>query len=202
MHSIAMESSAEVIRRLRLARGLTRAQASTLAGVSRATWRTVESGSTARPRPATKVRISRALGVAPSGIWRQGPRPLHLEDVEDPRWKAAVLAMAGRVDREGSPAERSRLGERLIAVLDHVDRGSRDRDAYDRRWDELWQLGISLTLDAASSPAATIDGGRLERELRGLERGIRAEAIAARSAGARSWRTAAGRERRSPGEHR
>jgi transcriptional regulator with XRE-family HTH domain len=197
-----MESSAEVIRRLRLARGLSRAEACRVAGVSRATWSAVEAGASARPRPITNARIARALGVTPSGIWRLRPRPLHLEDVEDPRWRAAVLATAARLDREGTPSERRRLGERLITVLDQVDRGGRDRDSYDGRWDKLWQVGIALTLNPGETPLAiaVADGDPLASELRGLEEGIRAEALAARRAGELA-RTAAGRGGRSSGEH-
>jgi len=178
-----MESSAEVIRRLRSARGLSQAEACRLASVARATWSTVESGATARPRAITRVRIARALGVTPSTIWRNRPRPLHLQDVDDPRWRAAVLGLARRVEREGSDCERRRLGERLIAVLDQADRGFRDADPYDGRFDELWQLGASLTLDPETPSSPLLDDRVLQRELRGLERDVRAEAIAARRAG-------------------
>ena len=156
-----MERPADVIEHLRLERGLTQAEACTRGELPPATWSMVESGFTANPHPATKLRIARALGVAPSSIWRIRPRPLHLEDVEDPRWGGAVRTMARRLEREGSPEQRRRLGDRLIAVLDHADAGSCEADG--DRWAELWQLAHSLVLDPERVPIEIVDGRLIER---------------------------------------
>jgi transcriptional regulator with XRE-family HTH domain len=158
--SIGMERSAEIIKQLRLARGLTKAQACRLADLPQATWSGVESGSTSNPHSVTKVRIARALGVTPTSIWRQAPRPLHLEDVEDPRWEPAVRSLARRLAHAGAE-ERQRFGKRLVAVLDCVDRGPRDAEPGHGRWDEFWQLGIALTLNR-EAPITIVDGKLVE----------------------------------------
>lgn len=165
MFAIGMDRPAKVIERLRLARGLTRAEACGAAGLPRATWAGVESGRVLRPRPRTRVRIARALGMAPSAIWPVRPRPLHLEDVDDPRWGAAVRAMAQRLDRQAPLEERRRFGRHLIAVLDHADPGAHQVDAGSDRWDELWRLANSLTIDPENTPIALINGKLVEREL-------------------------------------
>jgi transcriptional regulator with XRE-family HTH domain len=173
-----MERPAEVIEQLRLERGLTQAEACTRGELPPATWSMVESGFTANPHPATKLRIARALGVAPSSIWRIRPRPLHLEDIEDPRWRGAVRTMARRLEREGSPEQRRLLGDRLIAVLDHADAGSCDAEG--DRWGELWELAHSLVLDPERAPIEIVDGRLVERgvdEVMPASRGVR---IAAR----------------------
>jgi transcriptional regulator with XRE-family HTH domain len=173
-----MERPAEVIEQLRLERGLTQAEACTRGELPTATWSMVESGFTANPHPATKLRIARALGVAPTSIWRIRPRPLHLEDVEDPRWRGAVRAMARRLEREGSPEERRRFGDRLIAVLDHADAGSWDDE--DDRWEELWQLALSLVLDPERVPIEIVDGRLVERAAGEVTPASRRAGIAAR----------------------
>ncbi len=162
-----MERPGEIIRRLRKERGLTQADACRLAGLPAATWRTAESGSTARPRPVTKLRIARALGVTPSSIWGLHPRPLHLADVDDPRWEPAVLSMSRRLDREGSEQERRHLGRRLVSVLDCVDDASRHGGPDEARWDELWRIGTSLAGDPPRSPLRIVDGRLIERGLDG-----------------------------------
>jgi transcriptional regulator with XRE-family HTH domain len=179
-HPIAMERPAEVIERLRKARGLTQADACVRAGVAHATWSRVETGSTAKPHPATKIRIARALDATPSSIWRIRPRPLHLEDTDDPRWEGATRAMARRLDRAGSLEERQRFGDRLVAVLDYADQGSTGGRADEGRWDELWQLGSSLVADPESTPIAVIDGRLVERELDGFTPATRIRVIAAK----------------------
>jgi transcriptional regulator with XRE-family HTH domain len=160
-----MERPAEVIERLRLERGLTQAQASRRGEVPQATWSTVESGHTRRPHPDTRRRIARALGVTPSTIWRPRPKPLHLADIEDPRWASAVRRMARRLDREGSPEERQSFGRRLIAVLDYADQGRSERDCEQDGWAEFWQLAHSLLFDGQKAPITIIDGRLVEREL-------------------------------------
>ncbi len=181
MRAIGMERPAEVIEWLRVERGLTRSRASTLGGLSQTTWRAVESGSSANPHPSTKVRIARALGVMPSAIWRPRPRPLHLWDVEDPRWEAAARATARRLDHEGSLQERQRFGRQLIAVLDHADRGgSCDPDSGEGPWEDLWQLASSLVFDPQATPITIIDGKLVERELESFTEALHAHAIAAR----------------------
>jgi transcriptional regulator with XRE-family HTH domain len=175
-----MERPAEVIARLREARELNQAEACRRGGLARATWSRVESGSTANPRPQTKIGIARALGVRPSSIWRLRPRPLHLADVDDPRWETAAPAMARRLDRTGSLEERQRFGDRLIAVLDYADQGATSSDLDDGRWDELWQLGNSLVIDPESTPIAIVDGKLLERELDGFTAATRIRVIAAK----------------------
>jgi transcriptional regulator with XRE-family HTH domain len=156
-----MERPAQLIHTLRTDRGLTQAQACRLAGVSRATWSTLESGATTNPRAATKVRVARALGVTPSRIWHARPLPLHLDEVEDPRWEGAVVSLARRLLREGSRQERRRFGEQLAAVSSTADRG----DAGDgRRWQQLWELAGALALDAHTLPIAIIDGRLVESE--------------------------------------
>jgi transcriptional regulator with XRE-family HTH domain len=155
-----MDRPAELIEQLRLERSLTQAQACTRGELPAATWSMVESGFTANPHPATKLGIARALGVTPSSIWRIRPRPLHLEDVEDARWRGAVQTMARRLEREGSPEERRRFGDRLIAVLDHADSGSYDDE--DDRWEELWELARALVLDPERVPIEIVDGRLVE----------------------------------------
>ena len=174
-----MDRPATVIERLRVARGITQAEACRRAGIARATWRDVESGRAAHPQPQTKARIARALEVRPSSIWAVRPQPLHLEDVEDPRWKGAVRAMAQRLDRQGSLEERQRFGRRLIAVLDHADAGTNDPVA-DDRWDEFWRLANSLTFDPDKTPITIINGKLVERELDTLTPATRLRVIAAR----------------------
>jgi transcriptional regulator with XRE-family HTH domain len=179
-HPIAMERPAEVIERLREALGLTQAEACLRGGVARATWGRVESGSTANPHPATKIRIARALEVTPSSIWRIRPGPLHLEDIDDPRWEAATRAMARRLDRAGSLEERQRFGDRLVAVLDYADQGSTGARPDEGRWDELWQLGSSLVFDPESTPITIVDGRLVERDLDGFTPATRIRVIAAK----------------------
>jgi transcriptional regulator with XRE-family HTH domain len=175
-----MERPAEVIERLREGRALTQAEACARGGLARATWRRVESGSTVNPHPATKIRIARALDVTPSSIWRTRPRPLHLHDIDDPRWETATRAMARRLDRAGSLKERRRFGDRLITVLDHADRGSTGPGRDEGRWDELWQLGNSLVFDPESTPINIVDGKLVERDLDGFTAAARIRVIAAR----------------------
>lgn len=200
--SADMERPSRLIERLRSDRGLSQAEACRLAGVSRATWSTLESGATANPRAATKVRVARALGVPPSRIWRTRPRPLHIDDVEDPRWEVAVRDMAGRLTREGSPEERRRFGEQLAAVLDRVDPGAESSESgqdegEEPRWQDLWKLAGSLALDEHSLPI-TISGGRLVESERFTLTSTRPEAIAIRRrrAGGRSAGTPRRAERR------
>jgi transcriptional regulator with XRE-family HTH domain len=178
--ALAMRRPVEVIARLREARRLTRAEACARGGLARSTWRAIESGSTANPRGATKIRIARALGVRPTSIWGLRPRPLHLADVDDPRWEAATRAMGRRLDRTGSLQERQRFGDRLIAVLDYADRGSTGPGPDDGRWDELWQLGSALVFDPESTPIAIVDGKLVERELDGFTPATRIRVIAAK----------------------
>jgi transcriptional regulator with XRE-family HTH domain len=176
-----MEGPADVVARLREALRLTQAEACVRSGLARSTWRAVESGSTANPRGSTKIRIARALGVRPSNIWSTGPRPLHLEDIDDPRWEAATRAMARRLDRAGSLQERQQFGNRLIAVLDYADRGPTGaRGDECRRWDELWQLGNSLLFDPESTPITIVDGKLVERDLDGFTPSTRIRVIAAK----------------------
>lgn len=175
-----MESPAEVIARLRKQREFTQAEACRRGGLARRTWSRVESGSTANPRPETKIRIARALGVTPSSIWRLRPPPLHLEDVDDPRWAAATREIARRLDRTGSLEERQHFGDRLIAVLDYADQGSTGSAEDDGRWDELWRLGNSLVIDPESTPITIVDGKLVERELDGFTPATRIRVIAAR----------------------
>jgi transcriptional regulator with XRE-family HTH domain len=175
-----MDSPANIIEGLRARQGLTQAEACRRAGLPRATWSNVESGRAANPRPETKLRVARALGVTPSSIWRVRPRPLHLEDVEDPRWEAAVRAMAQRLDRDGSLQERQRFGRSLIAVLDRADPGSDGGDSGEERWEEFWRLGNSLTFDPDRTPIAIINGKLVERELDSFTAATRVRVIAAR----------------------
>jgi transcriptional regulator with XRE-family HTH domain len=185
-----MERPAEVIERLREERALTQAEACQRGGLARATWSRVESGSTVNPHPATKIRIARALEVTPSSIWRIRPRPLHLEDVDDPRWETATRAMARRLDEAGSFQERQRFGDRLIAVLDYADRGPTRARPDEGRWDELWQLGNSLVFDPQSTPIKIVDGKLVERDLDGFTPATRIRVIAAKH---RSMRAQSGR---------
>jgi transcriptional regulator with XRE-family HTH domain len=174
-----MERPSRLIERLRADRGLSQAEACRIAGVSRATWSTLESGVTANPRAATKARVARVLGVPPSRIWRTRPRPLHMDDVEDPRWELAVRHMARRLELEGSPDERRRFGEQLAAVLDKVDPGTAGDDGEGPRWQELWQLAGALALDEHPLPI-TIAGGRLVESGRYSLTSTRPETIAIR----------------------
>jgi transcriptional regulator with XRE-family HTH domain len=193
-----MERPAEVIERLREERRLSQAEACARAGLARATWSRVESGSTANPHPATKIRIARALEVTPSSIWRIRPRPLHLDDVDDPRWEPATRAMARRLDRTGSLDERRRFGDRLIAVLDRADRGSTGERPDEARWDELWQLGNSLVFDPESTPITIVDGKLVEGDLDGFTPATGIRVVAAKRRGMRAHRAVA-RSRRSAG---
>jgi transcriptional regulator with XRE-family HTH domain len=176
-----MDSPAKAIERLRLRHGLTRAEACRRAGLAPATWSSVESGSAANPKPRTKLRIARTLGVRPSSIWRIRPRPLHLDDVEDPRWRGAVRAMAQRLDRHGSLEERQHFGRRLIEVLDHADSGSEETDTDGGRWDEFWRLANSLTFDPDRAPITIINGKLVERDLDTFTPATRVRVAAARS---------------------
>jgi transcriptional regulator with XRE-family HTH domain len=178
--ALAMEGPAEVIARLREARRLTEAEACVRGGLARSTWRAVESGATANPRGATKIRIARALGVRPSSIWSPRPRPLHLSDIDDPRWEGATRAMGRRLDRTGSLQERQCFGDRLIAVLDYADQGSTGPGPDDGRWDELWQLANSLVFDPDSTPIAIVDGKLVERDLDGFTPATRIRVVAAK----------------------
>jgi transcriptional regulator with XRE-family HTH domain len=175
-----MERPAEVMERLRLERRLTQADACTLSGLPRATWRKIESGVTANPQPETRIRIARALAVTPSAIWPARPRPLHLEDVDDPRWDAAVRRMAQRLDRDGSLKERQHFGRRLIAVLDYADPGSREAGPDGGRWEEFWRLGNSLLFDPENTPIAIINGKLVERDLDCFTPATRIRVIAAK----------------------
>jgi transcriptional regulator with XRE-family HTH domain len=172
-----MKRSADVIQRLRVERGLSRAQACALGDLSQATWGKVESGCTANPRPDSKRKIARALGVSPSRIWPLRPDPLHLENVDDPRWETAVRAMAQRLDREGSFEERQAFGRRLVAVLDYADGGSSDPERDPDRWEEFWRLGDSLMFDPQNTPIAIINGRCVDRDLDCLTPTTRARAV-------------------------
>ncbi len=158
-----MERPAEVIHRLRTERGLSQAQAGRLAGVARSTWSAIESGR-GEPLPATKARIARALCTRPSVIWKRRPRPLHLHDVEDPRWEQTVMRVGHRLEREGTRQQRLSFGRGLVSVLDRVDPGSPDHESEAGRWEELWQLGASLALDRPQKPIAIVRGRLVERE--------------------------------------
>jgi hypothetical protein len=118
--------------------------------------------------------------VRPSSIWRVRPRPLHLDDVEDPRWRGAVRAMAQRLDRYGSPEERQRFGKRLITVLDHADSGCDETDIDGGRWDEFWRLANSLTFDPDRAPITIINGKLVERDLDHFTSPTRVRVAAAR----------------------
>jgi hypothetical protein len=126
------------------------------------------------------------LEVTTSCIWRVRPRPLHLEDVDDPRWELATRAMARRLDRTGSFDERQRFGDRLIAVLDYADRGSTGDRPDEARWDELWQLGNSLVFDPESTPITIVDGKLVERDLDGFTPATRIRVVAAKRRGTRA----------------
>jgi transcriptional regulator with XRE-family HTH domain len=189
MRADGMERPAHLIASLRTDRGLTQAEACRLAGVSRRTWSALESAAGANPRPATKVRVARALGVTPSHIWRVRPRPLHLEDVHDARWEPAVRRLARRLEREGSAQERRRLGEQLAYVLDTLDAGGREQGLQRGRWDELWELAGSLAGDVQSLPIAIVDGRLVESEEHSL--------TTSSSVAARRRRANAGRARRA-----
>lgn len=175
-----MARPSEVMERLRLERALTQADACALSGLPRATWRKIESGVTANPQPETRIRIARVLGVTPSTIWPLRPRPLHLEDVDDPRWDAAVRRMAQRLDRDGSLEERQRFGRRLIAVLDYADTGSGAPEFDESRWEEFWRLGNSLLFDPEKTPISIINGKLVERDLDYLTAATRIRVIAAK----------------------
>jgi transcriptional regulator with XRE-family HTH domain len=164
MRAIVVEPPAHTVSRLRRARGLSRADACRLGRVSPSTWRAIESGATERPRAGTKVRIARALGVTPSRIWRQGPAPLHLEDLEDPRWESAVRGLAGTLAEQGSVAERRRFGEHLAAVLDSIEPGDGPDSAHTPRLQELWEIAGALALGTHSGPIALIDGRLVESD--------------------------------------
>jgi transcriptional regulator with XRE-family HTH domain len=180
MRSIGMERPAAVIEQLRAARGFTQAEACERGGLPPATWSMVESGFTSNPHPATKLRIARALGVTPSSIWPLRPRQLHLEDVEDGRWKTGVRVMGRRLDREGSLQERRRFASRLVAVLDHADPGTGDWDAEEGQWQEFWQLAASLLSDHEKEPIAIVDGKLVERDLQSFTPGAPVRMVSAR----------------------
>jgi transcriptional regulator with XRE-family HTH domain len=175
-----MERPAEVMERLRVERGLSQGDACALSGLPRATWRRIESGVTTNPQPETRVRIARALAVTPSAIWPPRPIPLHLEDVDDPRWEAAVRRMAHRLDRDGTLDERQRFGRQLIAVLDYADAGSDTPEFDESRWEEFWRLGNSLLFDPEKTPIAIINGKLVERDLDYLTTATRIRVIAAK----------------------
>jgi transcriptional regulator with XRE-family HTH domain len=175
-----MERPAEVMERLRVERGLSQTDACALSGLPRATWRRIESGVTTNPQPETRVRIARALAVTPSAIWPPRPIPLHLEDVDDPRWEAAVRRMAQRLDRDGTLDERQRFGRQLIAVLDYADAGSDTPEFDESRWEEFWRLGNSLLFDPEKTPIAIINGKLVERDLDYLTTATRIRVIAAK----------------------
>jgi transcriptional regulator with XRE-family HTH domain len=193
-----MDRPGEVIERLRIEAGLTRAQACLLCGLPRATWSKVESGITANPGADTKLRIARALGVTPSRIWRLRPAPLHLDDVDDPRWRAAVRAMAQRLDREGSLEERQRFGRQLVTVLDYADQGASDHDSDEDRWDELWSLGNSLTFDPEDTPITIFQGKLVERDLDSVTPATRLPVIAAKRRRSRADGATVGRRGSCP----
>lgn len=159
-----MESPAEVIERMRTERGLSQAQAGRLAGVPRSTWSAIESGRSSEPRPATKVRIARALCARPSSIWTRRPRTLHLHDVEDPRWEQAVSRLGSRLASKGTREERLSFGRRLVSVLDRADPGSPDPVSDSGRWQALWRLGASLSLERPQTPIAIVHGRLVERD--------------------------------------
>ena len=163
-----MERPAEVIEQLRIERGLTQAEACARGQLPPATWSRVESGVTAYPDPVTKLRVARALDVSPSRIWRVQPQPLHIEDVDDPRWRCAVQTMGRRLAREGSARERSRFADRLIAVLDLADSGGPGCEGEDDGWQELWQLAASLVLDPERAPIEIVDGRLVEHGVEAL----------------------------------
>ncbi|HEX3511549.1 MAG TPA: helix-turn-helix transcriptional regulator [Solirubrobacteraceae bacterium] len=147
----------EVIAQLRAELGLSRTEAARAAGLTPGTWAAIESGATERPHPATKVGIARALGVPPSRIWRHGPRPLHLIDVEDARWESAVRRTAQRLAREGTAAERRHFGEHLAGALDCID-----PHGLTTRWDELWEIAANLALGPQTTPIDIVDGRLVE----------------------------------------
>jgi transcriptional regulator with XRE-family HTH domain len=179
MRAIVIERPAQTISRLRSARGLTRADACRLADVPTTTWRSIESGATERPHAGTKVRIARALGVSPSRIWR-GPASLHLEDVEDPRWEAAVRGFAQRLSERGTAAQRRSFGEHLADVLDCVDPGTGPDASEVTRFDELWEIAGSLALGAQATPIAIVDGRLVESDRHTLTSAGRAPEVRAR----------------------
>ncbi len=156
----AMDRPADVIQQLRADMGLSQARASSLAGLSRSTWSAAESGG--RPRPSTKAAIARALGVTPSRIWPALPRSLHLHDFEDPRWEGAVRRLAQRLQDEGSAAERSAFGERLLRALDCADAGEPLARSQAPRWDPLWRLGGALVGEPHAQDMAIVAGRLVE----------------------------------------
>jgi transcriptional regulator with XRE-family HTH domain len=171
-----MERPAQIIEELRIRNGLTQAGACSRGGVPRATWSMVESGCTEHPRPATKLRIARALDVAPGRIWPVRPVALHLHDVEDPRWAGAVRSMARRLELGGSRQEREQFGDRLVSVLDQVDGDEADGG----RWQEFWEIAGSLLLGRRSDPIAIVDGKLLEPDLGRFARAPRISRIRSR----------------------
>jgi transcriptional regulator with XRE-family HTH domain len=167
--------AAQVIAELRAERGMSRSEAARAAGVTASTWSSIESGETLRPHPATKARIARALDVPPSRIWRHRPAPLHLADVEDPRWERAVRSAAQRLARDGTAEERRRFGEHLAGVLDYVDpRG------LSTRWDSLWEIAGSLVIDRQLSPIDLVDGRLVESAAYTAASGSRSGPVSAR----------------------
>jgi transcriptional regulator with XRE-family HTH domain len=157
-----MDSPANRIQRRRLELGLTQAAACRLAGLPRATWSAVESGASAHPLPRTKVRIARALATTPTSIWRQQPPPLHLHDVEDPRWERAVHSVAQELREAGTVEQRRRFGEHLIGVLDCADPGAPRPRPDAAGWERLWRIGGELAGVPAPEPIAIVDGRLVE----------------------------------------
>jgi transcriptional regulator with XRE-family HTH domain len=175
---VVMPAPSEVIHQMRIERGLSQAGACAKVGLPRATWSAVESGASTRPRLQTRVRIARALGVLPSSIWGLGPKPLHLEDYEDPRWEAAVLRLARRVDRQGTPQERRRLAVRLLPVLELAEPDTSDAGSTRSPHEELWSLCTSLMLERGRARLEIVGGRLVERGLGGrtMSTGLRASA--------------------------
>jgi DNA-binding XRE family transcriptional regulator len=157
-----MDSPGHRIQRRRRELGLTQAEACRLAELPRATWSAVESGASAHPLPRTKVRIARTLDTTPSSIWRQQPPPLHLHDVEDPRWERAVQGLARSLRESGSAEERRRFGERLLGVLDCTDAGAPHARSDAGRWERMWRIGGELAGVPVPEPIAIVDGRLVE----------------------------------------
>jgi DNA-binding XRE family transcriptional regulator len=159
-----MDSPGHRIQQRRRELGLTQAEACRLAELPRATWSAVESGASRRPLSRTKVRIARALRTTPSRIWRQQPPPLHLHDIEDPRWERAVQGLARSLRDSGSAEERRRFGERLIGVLDCTDAGVPHPRSDGGRWERLWRIGGELAGVPVPEPIAIVDGRLVESQ--------------------------------------
>ena len=180
MRAMVVERPAQKISRLRRDRGLSRADACRLAEVPATTWRAIESGTTERPHAGTKVRIARALGVTPSRIWSQRPAPLHLEDVEDPRWEGAVRDLAKRLTDHGTVDERRRFGEQLAAALDRIDPGTSREPIVPARFDELWEIAGAFALGTNAAPITILDGRLVESDRHTLTGAKRSPEVLAR----------------------